>query len=592
MDVNLPRRGLLSGIASKLYLIILLQRINIVLAAQPVTTATSAEAVNLADKSSQIVSGSLSANAIPFDSSLPDSTAPVDTSAQVGVKFIGNGGYLMQPYSRPLEVSSDSIASLLRSIKMQAESSSLREWSGIGCGDIDGNAHINISDAVHLIAYMFGEGPLPESRADVDCNGYVNIADVVYILAYIFAGGAPPCASCETGTVYIVAAMDTEPFQFTDSLYSIPLNLSNFERGGVAPYVYDVMNDDFRSRYVDSYGGHLKFSFFVMTAEPFCESSNSDCDAVFTAMENFSGDVVNYGDELGWHYHHFAWLPSTLDPEDHHWSQIATFNGTEYGHGTDIEQCEKTLNHLLIDKNFFPATFRGGWTWENTDFSNWLNEIIPFDFSSISPYGTPAVPATYPFWNYYDWSTAPQGWGYYHPSSNDYRSPYPGDLKRSLFYCSPHGLSPDDIFRAFQRASQGEDVCMCAYGHTYGPLKTFFQQQWMDNINLLSRHFDVPFKFATSREAAQAALNIKGDTTAPAISIVRQGDRLHVSINGPIYQSSPYAALLSDGGYRRVRLIRLDNRLWLFDVGTYTSFTFAVAVSDAAGNVATARYEQ
>lgn len=66
------------------------------------------------------------------------------------------------------------------------------------CGDADGNALVNISDAVYLIYYIFAGGPPPRplSSGDSDCNGLVTISDVVYLINYIFIGGAAPCAAC------------------------------------------------------------------------------------------------------------------------------------------------------------------------------------------------------------------------------------------------------------------------------------------------------------------------------------------------------------------------------------------------------------
>jgi hypothetical protein len=62
-------------------------------------------------------------------------------------------------------------------------------------GDADGNCIVNISDAVYLIAYIFGGGPepLPYEAGDVNCECIVNISDVVYLIAYIFGGGPAPC---------------------------------------------------------------------------------------------------------------------------------------------------------------------------------------------------------------------------------------------------------------------------------------------------------------------------------------------------------------------------------------------------------------
>ena len=66
------------------------------------------------------------------------------------------------------------------------------------CGDADGNSSVDISDAVTLIAYIFGGGPAPTPVAagDSDCSNSVDISDAVYLIAYIFSGGPAPCNGC------------------------------------------------------------------------------------------------------------------------------------------------------------------------------------------------------------------------------------------------------------------------------------------------------------------------------------------------------------------------------------------------------------
>lgn len=66
------------------------------------------------------------------------------------------------------------------------------------CGDADGSAAVNISDAVYLISYIFAGGPAPNplESADADCSGTVNISDAVYLISFIFSGGPAPCAGC------------------------------------------------------------------------------------------------------------------------------------------------------------------------------------------------------------------------------------------------------------------------------------------------------------------------------------------------------------------------------------------------------------
>jgi serine protease AprX len=62
-------------------------------------------------------------------------------------------------------------------------------------GDANHDSFVNISDAVHIIGYIFSGGaePSPLSAADVDCNGAVNISDAVSLISYIFSGGPGPC---------------------------------------------------------------------------------------------------------------------------------------------------------------------------------------------------------------------------------------------------------------------------------------------------------------------------------------------------------------------------------------------------------------
>lgn len=62
------------------------------------------------------------------------------------------------------------------------------------CGDANGDALVNISDVVYLIAYIFagGAAPSPPWTGDVNCDSMVNISDALYLLFSAW-GGPPPC---------------------------------------------------------------------------------------------------------------------------------------------------------------------------------------------------------------------------------------------------------------------------------------------------------------------------------------------------------------------------------------------------------------
>lgn len=63
------------------------------------------------------------------------------------------------------------------------------------CGNLNGDASVNISDAIYLINYIFlgGDPPDPLECGNVNCDTKVNITDAVYIIMFVFSGGHEPC---------------------------------------------------------------------------------------------------------------------------------------------------------------------------------------------------------------------------------------------------------------------------------------------------------------------------------------------------------------------------------------------------------------
>jgi Peptidase family C25/Propeptide_C25/Dockerin type I domain len=63
------------------------------------------------------------------------------------------------------------------------------------CGDANNDDVINVSDAVHIINYVFvgGDPPDPIESGDVNCDSVCNVSDAVWIINYVFVGGNEPC---------------------------------------------------------------------------------------------------------------------------------------------------------------------------------------------------------------------------------------------------------------------------------------------------------------------------------------------------------------------------------------------------------------
>lgn len=62
------------------------------------------------------------------------------------------------------------------------------------CGDVNGDASINILDVTYVINYLYKGGPPPDppEAGDVNNSGDINILDVIYLINYLYKGGPEP----------------------------------------------------------------------------------------------------------------------------------------------------------------------------------------------------------------------------------------------------------------------------------------------------------------------------------------------------------------------------------------------------------------
>jgi len=71
-------------------------------------------------------------------------------------------------------------------------------------GDANCDGHVNLSDAVLIINYIFRNGFRPPilnwADANADCD--INIADAVYLIDFIFKSGLEPQTGCVGGASY------------------------------------------------------------------------------------------------------------------------------------------------------------------------------------------------------------------------------------------------------------------------------------------------------------------------------------------------------------------------------------------------------
>ena len=408
---------------------------------------------------------------------------------------------------------------------------------------------------------------------------------LVLILLAAAADVAGP-AGDSNGIIYIVIAVDTEPYRPNPWQYSQALKLACLAPDTDISQVATVMEEQWREKYRDSSGDRLKITWFIMSHELFRYANNGGCTAIYDAMMKYKDRLEAFGDELGWHYHHADWYDADGDGKSA-WNQITTFDGTAYTHGTDCEIAENMLNCLLTERGFFPAVFRSGWTWENKDFSRWLDDIFPYDFSAYPPnQGTDKQGE--PIRNRYDWTKAPRGYSGYHPDQNDYQKP--GNLRRWIFRTVSPNIEHEwkRIIRAAQ--NQGNQI-LCYTTHSFdAPGKDI--DRFLPVFLELCKTSGVTVRFATASEAG-AGISQKSGLAAPTITISPQGDSLTIAAQGEIYQNIPYCVMRSsEGSSRRIFPSRVGLNRWVFSPYKAEKGKMVCAVTGLNGVTAVTVFEQ
>jgi hypothetical protein len=66
------------------------------------------------------------------------------------------------------------------------------------CGDVNDDEIIDVGDAIHILNYLYKDGPEPDcipmtACADVNMDGIIDVADAIYILNYLYKSGPAPC---------------------------------------------------------------------------------------------------------------------------------------------------------------------------------------------------------------------------------------------------------------------------------------------------------------------------------------------------------------------------------------------------------------
>lgn len=310
--------------------------------------------------------------------------------------------------------------------------------------------------------------------------------------------------------MYFVFCIDTETDGFSYGRYSQNLNLNSFKRGNI---IEQTFSRSWRDSLTDSFGGTLKMSWFLMTIEGYRPSGHGINAVAGEFLKWFSDDVSQVGDEIGWHYHHADWYYDSLTHKTA-WNKINTFSGRIYNRQTDRQLAMNQLASFIYFNRTYPASFRAGWNWENTALSNWLDSVIPFDYS-------------------HNWDSVDAELFMYHPSTHDLFTA--GDLSRTVVRAVDK-MDSAYVRSMFEQAAAGQSVILAYYTHNYGSTllrSNAIKAKCVRFRELCRRYSDslkVPFRYCTASEAVN---HIHGAElgTAFALSVDYHRDHQTVTVD-------------------------------------------------------------
>lgn len=196
------------------------------------------------------------------------------------------------------------------------------------------------------------------------------------------------------------------------------------------------------------------------------------------------------------------------------------------------------LTKRIIDRNWFPCTFRAGFHIENPD-SNWfLEQFIPFDYSNQATNQT-----NLNYGRFENWKNSSKNWTPYNPSHDDYR--IKGNCRRLIARCLNIGtrisiLNQKEVEKAFLAKKNGSKTILAFTNHDFRSMIKDFEEVYK-MLKTASNKYNIKFKFCGAREAFN---NEYGKSKKRLkFHIKLKNNTLFISSNKKIFGPQPFLAI-------------------------------------------------
>jgi hypothetical protein len=347
----------------------------------------------------------------------------------------------------------------------------------------------------------------------------------------------------------------------------------------------DALSDRFRFRLRDTRGGGWIYNWFCVDHVDYevnPRRKDIGYHNVFDHYRRVIRDTGSSQDGLQFHYHPHSFRREAHRCATHWWASSDTL--------------AQVLTRRVIERQWFPAAHRPGFHVTRPDSHWFLEQFIPFDFSSQAVVPTPEDEAQFFLkgGRFGDWRRAPVSWAPYHPAHDDYQ--VQGGCRRWIARCLNVGtryrlLTEAHVRQAFEEARAGKPVVLAFTNHDFRD----FRPDVDVTRNLLERvaadFAHVPFRFCEAVDAMRSALGLRPDPPCELdLSLKPVANATHVlevRTTTPTFGPQPWLALKTTAGTYHYDNFDIDSPFhcwrYVFDAETFPLSALS-AVGVAANN--------
>jgi hypothetical protein len=376
------------------------------------------------------------------------------------------------------------------------------------------------SPRVLLLHAIDTEGPLQETPAE-------TVARINRIAGLELDPSAATLEALKAERIDLGAALD---------VVRNVLRYSTFlgDWGEVRSMLARITSPGFRATNADSAGRPWVYNWHVMDHVGY-EVNPRHRDIGFHNIFDVYRELASRDgseDELGFHFH-----PDHFYPHAH-------LCGSTYSTSRNLYSI---LCRKLVDRGWFPRSFRAGFHTERPDSHLFLEQWIPHDYSnqSIADDRSTAGQLDLDDHRFGDWSRAPDEWGWYHPQHDDYQ--VPGQCRRRIFRCLNIGtrhrcISMPELRRAFEQARrESRDVVVGVTNHDFRDMAP--DVEWLKQaMDALSAEFALPWRSATISDTFEPWRGPAARSTW-SLEQSKHATRLRIEYDASTFGPQPFMAI-------------------------------------------------